>query len=190
MVRTRLFILAGIVAVSSLAVAQVVTQGAETAVDPSDISRPDAIAILSAEPERLVVEFQRLGDQALAPQASSTARRAFVSFLHTELIPYLSAAIVLYPLADSVGGTGGYAVASALFDGEAITRLVKELDGIAGSQDAVAFRIRAFALSELLDLYFTKQRVLVAPVLARLSEAEVSDIVERIAAERTAFQKS
>lgn len=179
MLSKRVLIIAAVLTVTTLGVAQVATRSTSGSVPQG--SGPDAVAILSVEPQRLGQEFTSLANSAVAPQSSGEARRAFVAFLQGELATYLSAAIVLYPLADSIGETGGYAVASALFDGEAIARQVKELDRLAGTRDVVAFRARTLVLSELLDTYFTKERLLIAPILARLSSTELHQLLEEIA---------
>lgn len=113
-------------------------------------------------------------------------RREFVSFLRGRLLPYLSASVTLYSIADSVAGTAGYILTAAMFDGEAIVHQVKELDQRVADRNTGEFQARATALGELLELYFGKQHLMVAPIVARLSEAELNAVMERIAAEQAA----
>lgn len=188
MYRKRLFIVIAIVTVSSLAGAQVATRGSFGVSSASHPAGRDSAAILSAEPQRLSAQFERLATLAVAPGANNPARRDLVVFLREELMPYLTAGIVLYPLADSVGGTDGYAVASAIFDGEAIARQVTELERLT-TADPNGFRARTLALGELLDLYFTKERLLVGSILAGLGEEELRALVEGIAVERVALRQ-
>lgn len=184
MFRKRLVIIAAIIGVTTFAAAQAVRNGVATARPQSHESPPDLSSILGATPERLSREFRRHADQATAPKSTPADRRALAEFLRTELLTYLSDAVILYPLADSLGGTGGYAVASAIFDGEAIARQTRELERLAGTADGVGFRAHTLVVAELVDVYFTKERLLILPILTELGEDGLRALAGRIAAGR------
>ncbi len=179
----RLLILTGLVAISSQAVAQIRSTGVVTP------SVPSAIALLGAEHERLNTEFARLRDGALAASATIRARREFVRFLRGDLLPYLhGSGVVLYVVADSVGRIGGYATVAALFEREAIAREVEELGKAAGGSNSGAFRSHTAVLAALLDNYFTKEQLLILPILGqRLSEAELRALIGQVAVARTSY---
>jgi hypothetical protein len=181
----RLLILSGLAVLSTEALTQ--TNAAPVVSVAAPV--PSAIALLGAEHDRLIAEFGRLRDGSLARSATIRVRREFVQFLKTDLLPYLhGSGVVLYVAADSVAKIGGYATVAALFEREAIARQVDEISKAAGASDSDAFRSRTAALGALLDNYFTKEQLLILPILGqRLSESELRALIGQVAAARTSY---
>jgi hypothetical protein len=181
----RLLILSGLAVLWTEALTQ--TNAAAVVSVPAPV--PSAIAVLGAEHDRLNTEYARLRDGSLARSATVRVRREFVEFLKADLLPYLhGSGVVLYVAADSVAKIGGYATVAALFEREAIARQVDEIGKAAGESSSDAFRSHTAALGALLENYFTKEQLLILPILGqRLSEGELRALIGQVAVARTSY---
>jgi hypothetical protein len=142
------------------------------------VHAPRAAATLLAEQERLRARFVPLARAAVG-SATDRDRAAFVQFVRTELVDYLTKeGTIVYPLTDSIAGTGGYVTTTAILEQDAIGRLVNCLDAGAGSGDAAAFAGCAYGLAEIVDAHFVKDRILTVPILKNgLSERDMERLV-------------
>lgn len=155
------------------------TRGGSVALKPS-------LTSLVATHDGLAAEFRRLTVAATGAAAKSADRQALARFVGKAVVPQLTTeSFVLFTTFDSLVG-GGYAVPATLFDLDAISLLVQEIERTAGAGDRIAFESRNYALSVALEGYFTKVQLLVLPVLhARLSGAALSAVATRLEVERT-----
>jgi hypothetical protein len=99
--------------------------------------------------------------------ADYAQRAAFVRFLRTELRAYVaSERTVIYPIADIVLGGSQDLTTAAISDSHVIEGFVERLEAAASSPDARGFQANAYALSVVVDDFFTKDRGLIQQVLA------------------------
>jgi hypothetical protein len=152
-----------------------VTKGGSVALKP-------ALSSLVSTHDELAAQFRRLAESATGAAARSADREALARFVRTAVVPQLTReSVTLFTAFDSLVG-GGYAVPATLFDLDAISFLVKEVERTAGG-DRITFETRAYALSWALDGYFTKVQLLVLPVLrARLTGSALTTIETRVEA--------
>lgn len=164
--------------IAAQATGQQASSGGSVALTPSLVS-------LVATHDGLAEQFRRLALAATGAGAKTPDRQALARFVRKAVVPLLTTeSFVLFTAFDSVVG-GGYAVPATLFDLDAISFLVKEVERTASGGDRVTFETRTYALSVALDGYFTKVHQLVLPVLnTRLSGTALSAVVNRLEAER------
>ena len=132
---------------------------------------PNAAGLVTTH-DGLAAQFRRLTQAATGATAKASDRTALASFVRGKVVPQINQEVAaLFPTFDSIVG-GGYAVPATLFDLDAVSYLVKELERTAANGDRAAFETRTFALGLSLETYFTKVQLLVLPVLnERLGEA-------------------
>ena len=160
-----------LLALATGSVAGTRTASAQTASNPSRVS-------LFAQQERLAALFRWSVGPAVSPTATRADRAHFVSFLKVKLLPYLvREASTVYPLVDSLAGTGGYATWAASLDAEGIERLVDRLASSVGSGDPNVFVAHAYALSAALESHFTKDLVLIQPIVDRLGWYDIQTLI-------------
>jgi hypothetical protein len=140
-----------------------------------------SLAALTTTHDGLAARFRQLGAKATAANATVTDRQALARFVRAEVVPHLEIeSVALFPAFDSIIG-GGYAVPATLFDLDAISFLIQEVERTA-TVSAVDFGARVYALSSALETYFTKTQLLVLPVLhERLKGPALDTVLARLA---------
>jgi len=143
------------------------------------VAAPAQTPSLTANQQRLADRFQPLAQRAIAPAATRADREALVAFMRGEVLPYMAReGAVVYPLVDSIVGSDGYATLTAMFDQDAITQTVRDMETQVDARDAARFRASTHSLASLLDTYFRREALLVEPLLAgKLSETDVASRV-------------
>jgi hypothetical protein len=156
----------------ALVLGAVTAQGQGVAQKGGSVSLTPNAAGLVTTHDGLAAQFRRLTQAATGATAKASDRAALASFVRGKVVPQINQEVaVLFPVFDSIVG-GGYAVPATLFDLDAVSYLVKELERTAANGDRTAFETRTFALGLSLETYFTKVQLLVLPVLnERLGEA-------------------
>lgn len=131
--------------------------------------------------EDLATRFRTLRTAAIAPRADVHDRVSFLRFLHAEVLAQLDReGTVLYPVFDSLT-SGVYATTAALFDRQAIGRLVNEIGDSVAYRDPTEFKARSYAIAVALESYFTKTEFLVLPVVhQRLGAPGIRALLARL----------
>jgi hypothetical protein len=138
---------------------------AQTSADNSVIAARATLGPIFDSHEDLATRFRTLRTAAIAPRADVHDRVSFLRFLHAEVLAQLDReGTALYPVFDSLTN-GVYATTAALFDRQAIGRLVNELGDSVAYRDPTEFKARSYAIAVSLESYFTKTEFLVLPVV-------------------------